>query len=195
MTFVCLAISLSSCKKDEEKPTENSNSTEFYEGTDQWKIEGDAQGGEVFDPSYSPIEGLDNTGYVYAEDDVAGGVWYFVAPSKYRGDKSKYFNGEINFWLIQVSALADQFNDEDVIIEGGANEKLIYYHNSYPGATWTNYRIVLNNSSGWLDENGTLATNDKIKSVLSNITKLSIRGEFENGSDTGGLDSFSFSEP
>ncbi len=186
-----LSILLFSCDKKED-PTENPNGSEFLGGTDQWKIEGDAQGGEIADPFYSPIEGLDNSGYVYATDDVAGGVWYFVAPSKFRGDKSAYFNGNINFWLIQKSALSNQFDGKDIIVDGGAKGKLIYRHFSYPGTSWTFYQIVLNSSDNWLDEFGNKATDAKIQSVLSGITKLSIRGEFETGSDTGGLDSFAF---
>ncbi|MDP1815349.1 MAG: laminin B domain-containing protein [Leadbetterella sp.] len=186
-----LSLILFSCVKQEES-VESPNGSEFLDGTDQWKIEGDAQGGETLDPFYSPIEGLDNSGYVYATDDVTGGVWYFVAPSKFRGNKSAYFNGTMEFWLIQKSALSNQFYDDDIIIEGGANGKLIYSHSSYPGTSWTFYQIVLNSSDNWLDENGNKATDAKIQSVLSGISKLSIRGEFETGSDTGGLDSFAF---
>ena len=40
---------------------------------------------------------------------------------------------------------------------------------------------------GLFDEN-TIATEAQIKDVLSNVTEFWIRGEFESGSDDGGLD-------
>tara|TARA_R110000868_G_scaffold408319_2_gene691276 strand:- start:3937 stop:4524 length:588 start_codon:yes stop_codon:yes gene_type:complete len=59
----------------------------FSEDADGWTIVGDAQGGSNIEASYSPFEGLDDSGYIYAEDRVTGGYWYFSAPEKFRGDK------------------------------------------------------------------------------------------------------------
>ena len=174
--------------------TETSNSSDFVTGVDGWTIEGDAKGGTGVIPNFSEINGVGNSGYIYAKDDVTGGVWYFVAPSKYHGDKSTLFNGKIEFYLIQDSSMTNQFDANDVIIEGTGGEKLILKHESYPTNSWTQYKINLNTDSQWLDENNNIASDEKIKRVLSIVSKIMIRGEFEDGEDTGGLDGFKFIE-
>jgi len=191
--FLALLILIyTGCGDDDEKVKETSDSSDFISGVDGWKIEGDAKGSEGLIPNFSEINGLGNSGYIYAKDDATGGIWYFVAPSKYYGDKSKFFNGKIEFYLIQDSNIANQFNANDIIIEGTSGKKIVYKHNNYPAKTWTKYQINLNSDSQWVDENGNIASDDTIKSILSNITKLMIRGEFEDGQDTGGLDGFKF---
>jgi hypothetical protein len=166
--------------------------SDFATGVDGWKIEGDGQGSTGVIPNFSELNGVGNSGYIYAEDDVTGGVWYFVAPSKFYGDKTAFFNGKIEFYLIQDSAMSNQFFYEDIIIEGTSGQKIIYNFENYPTKEWTKYEINLNTDSQWLDEVGTPISDDMIKSILSDITKIMIRGEFESGSDTGGLDGFQF---
>lgn len=198
LLFTLISILLFGCgestdeKDNDNKTEETSNSSDFISGVDDWTIEGDAEGGRGLIPNFSAMNGVDNSGYIYAKDDVAGGVWYFVAPSKYRGDKSIFFNGKIKFYLIQDSDMSNQFTAKDVIIENISGEKIVYTHEAYPAITWTKYEINLNTDSQWLDENGDIASDEKIKDTLSNISKLMIRGEFESGIDTGGLDGFKF---
>lgn len=137
---------------------------------------------------------MDNSGYIFADDDVTGGVWYFVAPGKFMGDQSEFVGGNLDFYLIQKSALSDQFESKDVIIEGGDNQEIYYYHSSYPDTTWTHYEISLDTSAGWMNSSNTDASPSEIQSVLSDVQSLRIRGEFESGPDTGGLDKFQFIE-
>ena len=191
--FVISVIAFSACEEEEEEQKEEgSDSSDFIENADGWTITGDAQGGSNIEASYSPFEGLDNSGYIYADDDVAGGVWYFVAPDKFMGDQSEFVGGKLSFYLIQKSALSDQFKSKDVIIEGGNNQEIYYYHESYPDTTWTHYEISLNTSAGWMNSSNTDASASEIQSVLSNVQRLWIRGEFETGPDTGGMDKFQF---
>jgi len=180
------------CSIIDEPIEETENTTDFISGADGWTIEGDAHGGEGLIPEFSDVNGLDNSGYIFAKDDVAGGVWYFVAPEKYLGNKSAFFNGMMRYWLIQKSARTYQFLREDVIIEGISNERIVINlpMENFPDTIWTKYQFTFNESEAWVDENNQAATNQKIKSVLSNVTKLKIRGEFEGGPDTGGLDGF-----
>ena len=179
---------------DEESTVETDNSSDFITGVDGWKIVGDAKGSTGVIPNFSEINGVGDSGYIYAKDDVTGGVWYFLAPSKYHDDKSKFFNGKLEFYLIQDSRLANQFKDEDIIIQGASEEKIIFKHESFPTKSWTKYQILLNSKSNWLDEVGNAASNEKIKKILSHVTSIMIRGEFETGADTGGLDGFKFIE-
>lgn len=200
LSGIVLLLGLSSCdliieilEFDDQGGTvvDTEDNTEFMGGAEGWVIEGDAN---QTDAEYSDSLGLDNSGYIFAKDNVTGGVWYFVAPSEYLGDRTKFFNGYIQFYLIQESALSNQFNEKDVIIDGGEQGMLIAYFDTYPGLEWTYYKLYLNESGGWYNELGFLATDREVQNVLSNIEKLSIRGEYESGPDTGGLDSFSFSQ-
>jgi len=194
--FILIVVLLVGCAEtiDEENTKETSSSSNFISGVDNWTIEGDAEGEIGVIPNFSKMNGVGNSGYIYATDDATDGVWYFVAPPKYHGDKSKFFNGKLEFYLIQDSIMKDQFSDKDVVIEGESSEKIVYKHKNYPTKSWTKYEINLNTNSHWLDENGDIASNTKIKTVLSNITKIMIRGEFEDGEDIGGLDGFKFRE-
>lgn len=196
--FVCVlcVLTLSACDDIDgiladygETDTETDNSTDFVNDADGWMIEGDASKVEA---EYSSDNGLDGSGYIFAKDNVTGGVWYFVAPSKYLEDKSRFYNGYLRFYLLQESDFSSQFIREDIIIDGGEAGSLVYYFDSFPGNTWTKYQINMNTTDSWYDGNGTLASNSHIKNVLSSIQSLKIRGEFESGPDTGGLDSFAF---
>jgi hypothetical protein len=179
-----------SCEEEEDTLTEGVNSSEFYNDADGWTIEGDAEGGSSIDAAYSPFNGLDNSGHIYAEDDVTGGVWYFVAPGKYLGNKTSFLGGSISLWLIQESAMDDQFYSKDVILEGSNGSELYYEFDSYPSTNWTYYEISLDTTSVWLNQNEDTASMADFETVLNNLQKLWIRGEYQTGEDTGGLDKF-----
>lgn len=162
----------------------------FSQDAAGWTIVGDAQGGYVV-ASYSEDGGVAD-GYIYAKDDVLGGVWYFNAPAEYLGDKSNYYGATMRFSLFQKSAMARQFESTDIIIESG-DKRISYQLPHYPEEEWGDYAIVIDEESVWL--NGNYNSNDKatksdIEAVLANITGLRIRGEYETGPDTGGMDNF-----
>jgi len=171
-------------------PSSISISSVFISDVNGWTIEGDAQGVEGVIPNFSQTNGVENSGYIYAKDDASGGTWYFIAPDKYSGDLSKFIDGKLEFYLKQESNIKKQFEDNDIIIEGLLGEKIVYNYELYPTKEWTKYEIDFNVDSLWIDENNDTASNEKIESILSNITKIMIRGEFEDGPDIGGLDEF-----
>ncbi|WP_394351669.1 laminin B domain-containing protein [Lunatibacter salilacus] len=169
-------------------------SSGFSADADGWTIVGDAQGGSNIVASYSPFEGLDDSGYIYAEDRVTGGVWCFSAPEKFRGNKSEYYGGTMSFWLIQKSNMRNQFKAKDIIIRNGTKE-IYLYHSEYSGLTWTKFEVEISEAGVWLIGNDRVATKIEIEEVLANITAFRIRGEFEYGPDTGGLDKFELKLP
>lgn len=160
----------------------------FENDAEGWTIVGDAQGGYI-EASYSEEGGVIE-GYIYADDDVAGGVWYFSAPENYKGNKTGYYGATLNYSLFQNSDMSDQFESEDVIFK--SDDKQIYYLiPEYPTSEWTPYSIDIKNNGNWYYgslNNSTIATEAQIKDVLSNVTEFWIRGEFESGPDDGGLD-------
>lgn len=162
----------------------------FASDAEGWTIIGDAQGGYVA-ASYSPDGGVTD-GYIYADDDVRGGYWFFKAPNSYTGDKSEYYGATLNFSQFQDSDMSSQRQRDDIVFKSG-NEQITYVHgfDNFPGADWTQYSITISAGSQWLKgdyNSGVTATEAEIKAVLSNVTEFLIRGEFEHGWDSGGLD-------
>ncbi len=184
-----LPLAIVGCSEEENEPVADVIPSAFDNDADGWTIVGDAQGGSNLEASYSPFKGLDDSGYIYADDDVAGGVWYFSAPSKYLGNRSAFLGGELSFWLIQDSRMNNQFEARDVVIGGNGTEISLRFE-SFPALTWTKYSIKLDASEGWLNESDQAATSAELTAVLGNMTSLLIRGEYQTGPDTGGLDQF-----
>ncbi len=182
------------CSSDDDSSTPAPNepivSSFFENDAEGWKIVGDAQGGYV-EPSYSPDGGVIG-GYIYADDDVAGGVWFFSAPSSYKGNKLDYYGATLEFNLFQDSNMSNQFEFDDILFRNG-DLQITYLHDqsNYPTGEWTPYSIPIKSGSGWLlgdYQSSEIATEEDIKEVLSNVTEFWIRGEFESGRDSGGLD-------
>jgi hypothetical protein len=160
--------------------------TNFENGDEGWLIFGDAQGGTAT-PNIVQTGG--NPGaYLSAVDDVTGGVWYWQAPDKYRGDFSRYYGANISFDLKQ-STLSSQFEADDVVLQGGGLKLVLDLPNN-PGLDWTPYSLTVDTESDWRidNRNGTVATEEQIKNALSDLSLLLIRGEYVTGPDTGGLD-------
>ena len=158
----------------------------FNQNDEEWIVIGDAQDGSA-KPNYYDKDG--NTGgYISANDNAAGGVWYWSAPEKFLGDRSSSFGEKLTFSLKQ-SSTDNQFDGDDLILVG--NEMRIVFNTSQnPDTSWTDYSVALNEEAGWKYNNSsgeTVSKNDFIK-ILTNLTAINIRGEFVTGKDTGGLD-------
>lgn len=193
LALLIVSFAYTSCSSDDDNTSEDVGpivESLFKNNAEGWKIVGDAQGGYV-EPTYSPDGGVTG-GYIYADDDVAGGVWFFAAPSAYQGNKLEYYGATLSFNLFQESNMSNQFEAADVIFRNG-DKQVTYKHNSsnYPGSDWTSYAMKINANQGWLKgdyDSSVSATEADIKEVLSNVTAFWIRGEFETGPDSGGLD-------
>jgi len=196
-TVVAIMLALvffTSCNKDDDPEPQVENEpiakSQFANDAEGWKITGDAQGGYV-EASYSPDGGV-NDGYIYADDDVQGGVWYFTAPNSYHGDKKEFYGATLTFSLFQNSDMSDQFEYDDIVFKNGDNQ-ITYVHSpeNYPTENWTDYSVKISAGNGWLKgayDSEVMASEADIKTVLSNVTEFSIRGEFESGPDDGGMD-------
>jgi len=188
-------ILFTACDKDDDaEPTisqEYITTSQFQTDAEGWIITGDAQGGYT-EASYSPDGGVLD-GYIYADDDVAGGVWYFTSPNDYHGNKTEYYGATLKYSLFQESNRSNQFESADIIFRNGTDQITYVYSDpsKYPTDEWTDYSINISAGNGWLKgayDSGVEATEADIKAVLSNVTEFSIRGEFESGADTGGMD-------
>ncbi len=167
---------------------------ENFDGEEEggWLVLGDAQGESEF-PTLQKTGGNPG-GYMEAVDDAVGGVWYWAAPETFRKAVSdRWSSGDgrsraaLTFDLRQ-SALDSPFEDEDVIFSNGTLS-LSFNHNRPPEIGWTSYKVSLDVSKGWVnDEFGEAASEEEMEKVLGNLEKLWIRGEFRTGPDTGGID-------
>ena len=169
----------------------------FDKNDDGWIITGDAQGEDVR-PNYV-AKGGKKGGSVSATDDAAGGVWYWVAPLKFLGDKSNSYGLKLKFSLKETYDPRNQFDWDDVVLIG-ADTTLVFDTPNNPDSTWTNYEVLLNETAGWHFINpearrneehfftGAIPSRAEFLKVLSNLKGILIRGEFISGQDEGGLD-------
>jgi gliding motility-associated-like protein len=169
----------------------HSQTSSFNVDIEGWTIIGDAGG--VIQPVYN-TSGGNLGGFISSKDEGTGGTWYFSAPPKFLGNKSWFYGQNLRFDLKQ-NRTDQQFNGDDIIIEGNG-VKLIFKTANNPGLTWTSYVVRLDETANWRFPTGVVlgvqlsrkATQAEIKTVLCNVSKLWIRGEFVNGADEGGLD-------
>jgi hypothetical protein len=160
----------------------------FEKGIDGWRVTGDVQGGSSY-PNYEETDGNPG-GHLSAVDDVQGGVWYWVAPANFRGDKSGLYGGTFTYDIYQ-SNRNSQFNADDIRLSGGGIDLTYDFGGTetHPRTDWTAYSVALDESGDWVvDGTGEQATAGEIQTVLADVTRLHIRGEYVSGSDTGYLD-------
>ena len=159
-------------------------SSDFEGGTEGWTINGDAQG-SLIDPTWV-ASGGNPGGHISATDDGQGVYWYFRAATKFHGNFAGAYDKALSFDLKQ-SGTNDQRDRRDVIIQGSS--MLIWYDtSSNPGTSWTSYLVALNEAAGWQLDDNSAATEADIRSVLSDIVDLQIRGEYIYGPDSAQLD-------
>jgi hypothetical protein len=158
----------------------------FNQDDEGWKVIGDAQG-ESATPCYINKNGNPG-GYISANDNIAGGVWYWSAPEKFLGNKSSVYGKKLSFSLKQ-SSIDNQFDADDLILVG-ANMKIVYNTSKNPEIKWTDYSVTLSEEAGWTynDLNGDLVSRNDYHKILRDLSALYIRGEYVTGEDTGSLD-------
>lgn len=157
----------------------------FDTGTEGWQVVGDAQAGSVL-PTWIATGGNPG-GFITADDDVAGGVWYWQAPPHFLGNRAVAYQTNLTFGLRQ-SATDSQFDSPDVILSG-AGITLTMDTQTNPGTDWTAFSVALDETAGWLVEaTGEPPSASAMQAVLGDLRSLWIRGEFRDGDDMGSLD-------
>lgn len=158
----------------------------FNDDDEGWTVVGDAQKSSVT-PDYIKEEG-DPGGYISADDNATGGVWYWNAPEKFLGNRSSSYGKKISFSLKQ-SSTSKQFDASDIILHG--NGKMIVLDlPDNPDVTWTGYMVELDENAGWRynNLNGSTVSKEYFQKIMADLTAIHIRGEYVEGADTGGLD-------
>ena len=126
-------------------------------------------------------------GVLYGKEAQSGIDWYYVAPSKFLGDKSAFYNGSISFRLRQK--LTDKQIDVSDIRLIGDGLTLTVDAGKNPSSAWSTYQVSLSPVAGWQNKRtGKPATVAEIKQVMGKLTAIHIRGEYRIGEDASELD-------
>jgi hypothetical protein len=156
--------------------------SDFEGGDEDWTTADDALG-----PYWN------TAGYIFATDVQNGRnlKWNFRAPDKFHGNFSGAYGRLFSFQLRQsIGANDGNDNHRDVTFLGNG-QKIWYNTDVNPGTTgWTDYSIVIDvHANGWMyyDTNND-ASERQIREVLSDISDVYIRGEYQLGEDVGSLD-------
>ncbi len=155
--------------------------SDFSTKVEGWSVAGDTTSvAATFVPT-----GGNPGGYAETIDQAVGGVMYWVAPTKFRGERSAMYGGRLEYDLRQ-SATDSPFTTDDIVLAGG-DVTLTTSAGPAPGTTWTHYSVPLVAGSGW-KVGGVDATEAQLRAVLADVTDLRIRAEYRTGPDTDGLD-------
>ena len=158
----------------------------FNNSREGWQVAGDATSAT---PTYFATGGNPG-GYISSTDSVVGGVSYWVAPPKFRGDHGAAYGGLLTFALRQSDG-SSQFDADDVIIQG---DGLTLAHdtavNPAVAPNWTTYRVRLRPSAVHRHHRQSDARRRKRTSSACSerSTDLRIRAEYRTGDDTDDLD-------
>lgn len=131
-------------------------------------------------------------GYVKASDVATGGLWFFAAPAAYTGDQHAAYGAQLSYFLRSESASAPLGTPYAQVQLLGDNGVLLTWSSRVdPSSTWTPYTVTFHTAAGWTTGSlsGPLASEAEIRSVLSNVKALRIRGDYAQAVDTTGLDS------
>jgi hypothetical protein len=158
----------------------------FDAGTEDWSALGDVAG----PVQWSATDGNPG-GYITVEDSVTGGVTYFSAPPAFLGDQTAFLGRALVFDVRQhITGAPNQFQDDDVVLIGGGLTLVHDFLDNPPIGIWTTYTVPLEPSSWKLGASVPSAA--EFEQVLSALTALHIRAEYQTGADVGDLDNAAF---
>lgn len=180
--LLALFVALASCR---ESPTGRLLVLhDFSTSTEGWQIAGDTgPTAPVFEPS-SGASG----GYISNMDEAVGETWYFQAPPSVLAQLAAAEGGFLEYRLKQDVSDAG-FADDDIVIVSPAG-RLSYRFDYAPGTDWTDFSVPLSATANWRWNWNARATDEQIRAVLTQPSRLEIRGEYRTGDDVGAMDRF-----
>lgn len=168
-----------------KKCQNNKIASYFGQNDEGWIIVGDAQESSST-PNYESTSGNPD-GYIWADDNAAGGTWYWSAPEKFLGNRISSYKEKITFSLKQ-SSLDNQFDNDDVILFSN-DKKIVFNISNNPDTSWTAYSVPLNEEFWQYSSSDKKPVSKKdFTEILNNLTGIYIRGEYVEGKDQGGID-------
>lgn len=123
-------------------------------------------------------------GYIRLNDAAQGVADWFAAPAAFKGNKSAYYNGKLQF------DLRSNYNHtgSQIGVRLIGNGITIQVDLQRPNQTWRTYSIPISAGSWLVLESGLAATQEEILMVLENIITLNISGDWRVGVEQTSLD-------
>ncbi len=161
--------------------------SDFEASADGWTMTGD-----VAPQPELRATGGNPGGCICGTDLEQADIWYFVAPNKYLGDVSRAYGRRLT-WDLKGSSIYFLLKGRDVVMQG-PGISIVFNVKDAPGLDWTPYSATLEAGAGWKLDTAAQpdATEADIKSVLSNLHSLRIRGEYVDGPDHECIDNVEF---
>lgn len=118
----------------------------------------------------------------------------FHAPEKFNGDKSSFYGSSLSFDLEEATKDSGANAYYTLIIASGAD--VLYWYGGAPLPTFTSFSALLSSTdtrwrlggTGFNPGSGVAPTAAQFQSILANVTRLQINGEFTTGPDNTHLD-------
>ncbi len=179
-------------------------SSDFSGNADGWTTPNDADGTIAYSATGGNPGGF-VFGTPFSFNLGAGTIYvpfYFVAPGKFSGNRSGYYNGTLRYDIQQSSTGTPNVYAE-VIITNSAGISLYYYpstpHQPVAAPAWTTFSIRMSNASGFWktadSPTGPLATEAQVLNMLTNLEDLNIRGLYRDANTTNRLDNVTLMPP
>ncbi|MBL8466205.1 laminin B domain-containing protein [Methyloversatilis discipulorum] len=166
-------------------------SSTFDSGNDGWTVSDTNPPFDSFGGSFTPD--YDEEGQFIRYTDPSAMSFFFEAPESFLGDLSGYYGGTLRYSQT-LSVQTPQWRDDpDVVLVNGAGLVLVFQHDYQPGVDWTDFTVSLA-EGGWRVGGlaGSFATAAQMQSVLGDLQRLRIRGEYISGVvETTALDNVS----
>jgi len=113
--------------------------------------------------------------------------WYaggFLAPTKFLGNQSSFVNGAFSFQLSTDQSPTPDAQFPALILVGDNGQSIFANHVGAPGSALTDFSINLTAESfykGSIEERVSGVTTEEFASILANLEKLSIFGDWSGG--------------
>ncbi|MDQ2658286.1 MAG: hypothetical protein M3Y60_12765, partial [Bacteroidota bacterium] len=200
LRLVCMVLAISLITIDASAQI----SSDFAGSADGWTTPGDADATITYNATGgNPTGNVSGSPFVINLGATSLYVnFYFVAPGKFTGNRSGYYNGTLRYDILPTSIGAGTRYAE-VIITNNAGIALFYYPSTQfqplaPPA-WTTFSITLNEVSGFWkttdSPTGTSATQAQIQAILTDLARLEIRGLYRDANTTHRLDNVTLMPP
>ncbi len=155
--------------------------SKFDDDDEGWLVVGN----DITRPTWQSNGGRSG-GHVTMEDG-AGTTWYWNAPAKFLGNKVAANGRSLAFDLCRTAGGYNR-GGADVILEGGGI-RLVFDLPEKPANGWTYYSVPFNDRAGWRNERtDESATESELRTVLSFLGQMKLRGEYKGPNARGGLD-------
>jgi hypothetical protein len=162
----------------------------FDSGTDGWTVSDGAKNLEWNATGGNP------GGFISAEEALLNNTWYFRSPNGWAGDWTSYIGGTVSFDLIDI--LKDQWDPDfggmhgvyypdppEIIIAMDTENMAFWDADIVPiSSDWTSFQVQLLES----DASFSSTTTASFETIMANVSRLAIRGEYFRLDDKEGID-------